>query len=275
MIVSHEKQIVFLHNPKVAGTSIRTSLEMLHDEPETFWGWDKDRGHDKAHIGMDEVAKLYPDLWSKIKSYNFFSLRRNPATRFFSSLSEYSKNFAEVNIFYATPALRRQYLFEMIDRLSQFKTAEGMSGENYKWAHFKPQWIYWRSDEHDIACTNYDLGELEAFLSAIEDKAGVTFDRHDMNKQRETKNYPAVLKGFLNHKTLRAAVSKLVRFFKLHGFLSEKLGQDSDALYEVTRDEYNRIVTFIQNFYAKDFALWPDQSANDMNVKKYFKIIEG
>ncbi len=86
MIISHKHKWVFIHNPKVAGTSVRTVLKPYHDDEREFWhqGWfpNEDRVVDLAH--------LTADIWHPIvsPSYTSFGFIRHPYDRFVSGLTE-------------------------------------------------------------------------------------------------------------------------------------------------------------------------------------------
>lgn len=86
MIISHKHKWVFIHNPKVAGTSVRAALSSYHDDNRKFWhqGWfaNDDRVVDLAH--------LTSDIWHPIvdPSYTSFGFVRNPYHRFVSGLTE-------------------------------------------------------------------------------------------------------------------------------------------------------------------------------------------
>lgn len=86
MIISHKHRFIFAHNPKAAGTSIRTALSSFHDDTRSFWhqGWlpTEERIIDLAH--------LTADLWTPLveRSYTSFGFVRDPYSRFKSGLSE-------------------------------------------------------------------------------------------------------------------------------------------------------------------------------------------
>lgn len=86
MIISHKHKFVFVHNPKVAGTSIRKAFANLHDDDQTFWhqGWSESESRviDLAHLTADTWPALVPE------TYTVFGFVREPYARFLSGLRE-------------------------------------------------------------------------------------------------------------------------------------------------------------------------------------------
>jgi hypothetical protein len=107
VIISHKHKWVFVHNPKVAGTSVRSALAPYHDDSREFWhqGWfpPEDRVIDLAHMTAD--------IWHPIVDprYTSFGFVRHPYARFVSGLTEvmrrHCKDFA--------PDLRRFVMEQM------------------------------------------------------------------------------------------------------------------------------------------------------------------
>ena len=93
MIISNKHKFVFVHNPKVAGTSIRSALDHLHDDVATFWhqAWleSESRVVDRAH--------LTADLWAPITNpaYTSFGFVRDPYARLVSGLKEFRRRHGE------------------------------------------------------------------------------------------------------------------------------------------------------------------------------------
>jgi hypothetical protein len=89
MIISNKHKFVFIHNPKVAGTSIRSALSHLHDDERTFWhqSWlqSESRVIDSAHMTAD--------LWEPRVNpeYTVFGFVRHPMNRLISGLHEFRR----------------------------------------------------------------------------------------------------------------------------------------------------------------------------------------
>lgn len=90
MLISDTEKFVFIHNPKCAGTSIRTCLRKYDTTDSLFSGW-KMIGNEKigmSHIPLWKLNKLFPEIVSeKLKKYFTFMIVRNPYTRFIASFN--------------------------------------------------------------------------------------------------------------------------------------------------------------------------------------------
>lgn len=90
MLVSDRKRFVFLHNPKAAGSSIRSALGKYDDRNNFYWNHEDNprlsRVVDKAHITLDDFS-VYPDA-PLIDDYFAFGFVRNPYSRVYSAFLE-------------------------------------------------------------------------------------------------------------------------------------------------------------------------------------------
>ena len=92
MIISKQKKFVFIHNPKVAGSSIRNFLSKYDSFDNFFWhrGYIDGIDHavDKPHIPLNDLAKT--DYYQYINSDNYFvfGFVRNPYERVYSAYLE-------------------------------------------------------------------------------------------------------------------------------------------------------------------------------------------
>ncbi len=105
MLVSDTKRFVFIHNPKCAGTSVRDMLMGVETTGNRFWGIldTPDRQIDRAHVPLDEMRTLYPDIYALLPRYFSFAFVRDPYDRVVSAY-DYVEGRYTVN----TPAYARQ-----------------------------------------------------------------------------------------------------------------------------------------------------------------------
>lgn len=96
MIISQKHKLCFLHNPKVAGTSIRTLLKEYHDYPVNFWrlGILKERGrtYNLPHLPYDDLPE---SIKNTIEDHFAFGFVRDPLSRFKSSYREFYDIFKD------------------------------------------------------------------------------------------------------------------------------------------------------------------------------------
>lgn len=262
MIISHQHRFVFFHNPKVGGTSVRATIEHLHDADEIFWGTDPDRQGeplDRAHLGIDEFALHYPDLWTQVEDYRMFCLYRDPLGRFFSSLAEYSKLHGEVDTRFAGPAARNAALTSMVDDLRNYGTAEALMG-HYPLRHFRPQWIYWTCRTRpDLDVTALSVTQIAGLFEAISALSGEDLQAATRN-QGDQLNLPGPLAALASSRHAKAVLSRLPGTHALKSALRRRFrstDKTSDR-FGLTPADLHELQEFVDGFYARDLALWPE-----------------
>lgn len=192
MIVSNEKNFVFMHNPKVAGTSVRKVLEPLRDTPFDFANNRPDpltgeRIIDRSHLGIDEFAHYYPSLWQRAKRLTFFALYRDPKARFLAAINQYSKMYGDTDIRFAPLGKRSDFFKRTLEQLEAMGTAE-KTMDNHELAFFRPQWIFMEStnpERRDLKVRAYALSEFDEFTRDISMVTGnrLQFPRENSSEQ--------------------------------------------------------------------------------------------
>ncbi len=160
MIISHKHKFVFLHNPKVAGSAIRKTLEHLHDDDNEYWhqGYlpQLDRVVDLAHLTWREILMLRPE----VEGYECMVVVRNPYERFLSGLQE---------------CVRQHSLhFATIDDWLERHMDENDFRWNWKYVHLCPQHYFVPTSSTTWVLKHDQLGtEWAQFQKQMADK-GVT-----------------------------------------------------------------------------------------------------
>lgn len=95
MIISHTNKFVFIHNPKVAGTSIRRSL-FKYDENKHRLAYQEhipqlERVVELFHVCAGDMNAVWPELADKWDEYFKFGFVRDPYQRLFSSWAEHKR----------------------------------------------------------------------------------------------------------------------------------------------------------------------------------------
>lgn len=165
MIVSHKHQVVILHNPKVAGTSFRKVLQELHDDPLITWSPNLLHSRvflpkvspyllDVAHLTCEE-ALAYS---SKLLTYTFFALHRDPYARAVSAIEEF---------------LRKNPQHQADKSLTWFKALTPASIErDCRFIHFKPQRFFVPPVTNGWGST-YPVEDIEKFLADVTKGTGL------------------------------------------------------------------------------------------------------
>ncbi len=261
MIISHRHRFVFFHNPKVGGTSVRTSLERFNDIGFGLWGIDTAQTGvrvDRAHLGIAEFAGFYPDLWRDVQGYALFSLSRDPLARFFSSMAEYSKHHGRIDTRFATPVQRKAALFGMIERLDRLEVAEAVLPD-YELTHFRPQSIYWQAPD-PLQVQVWPLASIAGFFAQIEARVGEPLQT-GVVKQRETLALPGPLAGLASQRLLTRVLRRLPGAGALKSLLRRRFAaspggpKTGDQGFDLTEAERAGVAAFVARFYAQDIAL--------------------
>lgn len=146
MIVSHKYKFVFLHNPKVGGTSVRDALLPYADvDTYRFCGYVDSTVQDISHLRVDQWPE---ELWRLYaEGYFFFGLVRDPIDRFMSAMSEFRHQHVETQ-FCDLEAL-----------LPRLLTTNSIL-HDWRFIHFSPQWSYFALDRGRIDVPQIFLADI-------------------------------------------------------------------------------------------------------------------
>lgn len=137
MIISDHLKFVFIHNPKCAGTAIRTALLSQDTTGHFFWMHDTCNGHriDKAHLPLFVLRQRFPAYFERLAEYFTFMAVRNPFARAISAFNETHIDLYEA---YRTGAAVSRYkddLNRFFDELSD----DSIAGWQFAFRHFVRQ----------------------------------------------------------------------------------------------------------------------------------------
>ncbi|WP_417261271.1 hypothetical protein [Celeribacter sp.] len=266
MIVSRELGFVFMHNPKVAGTSVRDVLEPLRDTPFDFANNYPDpltgeRIIDRSHIGIDEFAHFYPDIWQTTLSLPFFALYRDPKSRFLAAVNQYSKMYGDVDIRFADQAKRSAFFKKLLEALDALGVAENAM-ENHEYAFFRPQWIFLKSERADaknLDIRPYPVSAFKDFAADISNILGrdLHFARENSSEQFSVGGpMGAILSNNTIKKSLRrlpGAMTAMSLLRKSRKTDTERENLQPEVRYGLNDRDLEAFDRFIARFYAKDF----------------------
>ncbi len=266
MIVSHASRFVFMHNPKVGGTSVRKVIERFSDSTQRFYFADPDPQSplhqiDRAHIGIDEFARYYPETFDQCRDYTYFTLWRQPKDRIYSSLQEYSRHFAETDIRFLKPAGRRDFLFQTLDLLHKKGTAEDIM-DTFELTHFRPQWIYMTSLTESIEAQKIPLSQIDTLFFQIGALVGEPDLKADTTANAsERLALPGGLSGFLANNRRKMFIRSLpgvpfaIRMVRV--LLARQPRKSKTSMFELSAEDHSRVDSFLTDFYRRDFEILP------------------
>lgn len=269
MIISSSGRFVFMHNPKVAGSSVRTILDCYRDADTDLFDTDPDpfsptHRTDRAHIGIDEFAHLYPDLWARTKGLPFFALYRAPKDRFLSSVNEYSRVYGDTDIRFAPKEQRADFLSRTWDRLAQKGKAENIMS-SLEFTHFRPQWIYMSRENGPTPSVHaYELREFADFTADLSKVCGepISFPRENSSEQFVVGGAAGKLLG---NNAIKKALRRIPGSMLAMQMLRKTSRSDTSkaalspteryGLNAARADELNE---FVEMFYSRDIAFIAD-----------------
>lgn len=251
MIYSSDRRFIFFHNPKCGGTSVRDTLAPWHDDDLPTWGIDPDGTHDRTHVGIDEFARLHPARWEAAQGFKLCSLYRDPYRRFVSAVFEHARNFRRIDIRYATPTQRRRMVLDRIEALSSHAQAEGVM-DDPQLAHFRPQWIYHRSVDHDVTVKSFAVKQIAEMMAYLE--LPIHEDEPELQRNsRAVHALPGPIAVMVASRPLRRASRVVIppHFRSLaKSWLARRRRTPDTTLSAADRDTVCR---FVDGFYRSDF----------------------
>ncbi|WP_136444007.1 hypothetical protein [Pacificoceanicola onchidii] len=263
MIISHKHQFVFFHNPKAGGTSIRSAIAPFNDIGFGLWHADpaqtKGIEVDRAHLGIDEFAGFYPDLWAEVQGYALFCLIRDPRKRFLSSVSEYCRTFTDTDLRLASPEEGRDMVFRVMDRLAAKGSAETVL-DDFSLTHFKPQHLYWRSGQSGIRAKAYETADIAGLFATLSERTGSEIHARQ-ERAAETYDLPPAARLLHRAKGLQSALKRVPGMAAVldrgKRAARARYATGQGRRLALSEADETAITAFVRDFYAQDYALWP------------------
>ena len=140
MIVSHRQGFIFFHNPKCAGTTVRSALQPWHDDPQIFRGFFEApffRGTlDHAHLRLWELQALFPRILEAAATYRSVIIVRDPFRRFVSAVAHHFRYF-QPNVTLA--GLPPEQQIAAVEAFLDQVLSLGAIMTDVRFVHFSPQ----------------------------------------------------------------------------------------------------------------------------------------
>ena len=177
MFIDHSDKIIFVHNPKAAGSSIHILLKDLYelkgeqrDDPEPYL----------HHMSYQQILNLDPAY----KYYYSFAAVRNPWARLLSGYMDFTQNRKNI---YSGLIRYDEPLLSEFENFTDFVMRIGKS----KWindVHFLPQHIYTHS-ENRIVDTILRVENLQAEIRPLMKKIGFKYYQHLFTQKHRPSNH--------------------------------------------------------------------------------------
>lgn len=138
MIISDTEKFIFIHNPKCAGTTVRTTLSRYDSRNNFYWMYDRFNGMDidKAHLPLHILEKYAPSDFKLMDEYFVFGFVRHPLERFISSFNEMVPHIYQA---YIRGQLPRAGYIDFVNQCANFISADCVDGPKIHFRHFVRQ----------------------------------------------------------------------------------------------------------------------------------------
>jgi hypothetical protein len=167
MIISESKRIIFIHNPKCAGTSVRGSLRQFDTRADYYWLFGELDGKkiDKAHMPLNILRRFSLEDFDLLRSYFVFGFVRDPYSRAVSSFNE-SRNKIYKDFISGNMSLD-EYVRELNNFFSDL-TSDKVSGWDIGYRHFVRQKDMFWLDGKCFADLIIRVEEIDPGVDALE-----------------------------------------------------------------------------------------------------------
>ncbi len=254
MIVDDRHNVVFLHNPKCAGTSVRRQLAHLDTTAGAFSAPGEIEGTGKVyktHLPLDILAKHFRATYEKVKNYQSFVLVRDPQARFKSALAQRFREFLGKEI---TETADEEVLDEAYRLMEKLKDMPQMYPMEY--IHFLPQYRFIENNNKRVVDHIFPIEEMSDFYEAISDACGEELTPGVPQNQTLTFRRPGLrhvarrINGALRT-SLPSQFYKPIQKFG-HLALTRKPATEKSAL------DHPDVQSFVEDFYKKDFEIYKE-----------------
>lgn len=263
MIISDTHQIIFIHIPKCAGTSVRSALSGIDDGG---YGSPKGVQHhpqlgqiDYNHIPLFLLRKHFADVYRKLDSYNSYAVVRDPYARFRSSMFHRFREYESDSIHRLSAAeVQRE-----TERVMEFLWSRGGPREclPYDYVHFQRQSDFVFDQGKRLVKNIYTTDDVNSLLSEIASHLGGNggnAEPGDLLPQRKnvTREYRSeVVRGFarlvhtLGYSQIRPLIPRRVRA-AVGNALTVSSNKRLDDVFES-----HEVRDFVSSYYRDDIDL--------------------
>lgn len=156
MLISHKHRFVFIHNPKVGGTTLNKFLT-THSEPDVYHkrglvgGVVTDLTHYRVEQWSEELIRAYED------GYYFFGVVRNPYEKFLSAMSEHTFQHSDLVEKFGKP----------LEELLPVQLNRSVAVYDWRYTHFCPQSEYFCLDGRLLDINVFRLEDINEWWGEL------------------------------------------------------------------------------------------------------------
>ena len=250
-VISDDLRFAFLHVPKTGGTTIGQQIASQVRYDERFYeGIERDPELGEFyqdHLTMRMYAKHYAPVLEKLRSFDVYSISRDPFARFRSALAQYARNASLGELSQLPKAALRDLVGSVIARL------ERGDRKSLAMIFFRPQTEFVALNGELIARRIFDLTALSLFSTEMAEKYQLRLDTGE--NRRKTPHYDREMFGRVaGYKEIAARVLPAPVFNLVKQGAKRALRRADDP-------EFDEILThmdaraFVKEYYRDDYEI--------------------
>ncbi|MDA8599992.1 sulfotransferase family 2 domain-containing protein [Burkholderiaceae bacterium] len=174
MIIDKKNKKIFLHVPKVAGSTVRRQLIASQDDVLSIEGLVTRNGliYDSTHLNLLEYQNLLKSVSAQFNDYTIYTLWRDPVERFHSSMAQYIRNYTNKDYF---TIKKDEYRRLCRDRL-EFVRLQILNQVAFpaEAIHFIPQ-AHYQKQGSGMQTYNYAISDVHRLISHFSGQGEPTF----------------------------------------------------------------------------------------------------
>jgi len=225
------RRLLFIHNPKCAGTSIHSALLKQFPDAAVSWG----RRYDVLDDDIKDMAHLTPReavlQFGLEQPFRSFGIIRDPYTRFMSSYYHFKRwNPAHESL---TP---EDLAFDVLD--------EARIRSDWKFIHFAPQYRFFLEGKRCVVDRIWKFEDLPNAWSEAKREFSIDTDLAAENQRGFRYQEP------MNERLIARINFLYARDFALFGYVPRRAKQHAAKGHD---------------FYARHAKLWPERRGLDIS----------
>lgn len=252
MIICRDQGFVFIHIPKNAGSSIRNQIEHL-DSYEGAFGRNKLHEaigrYDAAHMPLDLVRDLYPEVLDEIRSLTSYAITREPVERFVSALAQRARQYHKIS------PDRLDALTIDTDITDALSAAASTGVPDRKFIFFTPQWRYVDLDDQRVIDNLFTVDDLDALIKKLEVHIGSPLISEFHANRTVTFRHSGMERPLTRAKDFAKKVLPLGSYNRLRQAAMQVFTKSGVDHIEAAVRGSDKVLSAIRAVYARDFDL--------------------
>ena len=260
MIISDEKNFVFIHIPKCGGTEIKSSLKKYDSYAGLYDGRIDVLGIEKVdftHLPLQDIKKNFPELFNKILDFESYTIVRDPIKRFSSGINQYVKFQYGRGIHDFSSKEIKKIIDSIILKLEHKENRLDPS-----LIYFEPQVSFIYVDGAKVINNIFSIHQMGNLKKVIQDNHDIFFESIGSRPKNSSLEYRAHFIRFVARfipTNLRELIRKIFPFW-LMDLIRKLVFKKASSL---PTNSIQTIENFVNDFYKDDISLYQEVINNE------------